>query len=409
MSPDFVPAVLIYSLGTYAFGAILFYGFVRPKVQMDCFGRGEDQSTRLAEWAGTAISVASFLWFIALLSLTLLRVVPDAPRWQLRVVVLFLQFAYPALIMTAVFADIQSPTPRLRSVAWRVPPIIAAVAGMAAFVWSILGFRGLIDVAGRTVGIVAGAITALLFAGCAVYSVIALKVANASIQRSNERGAKRQSMIGLYYYLLVMTFVMVLLAVSDVGWERLGVLVGTSMPLLFVSVAIYHEHRFAFFDLILKRGLALMLTIGATTGYLALMLPLLGRLSLEGRRAFVYAAAVHDRRGGQGVPLGPAACDRRAGARPPRRKWSVDDLRRPDENRPQAPGSAGTRFRVCARSAGVSRGGAGRRNSDGEAPEPDPVLQRGDRAPRLAGGGLCVHAGERPASTAQAGAGAVGA
>jgi hypothetical protein len=292
MSPDFVPAVLIYSLGTYAFGAILFYGFVRPKVQMDCLGRGEDQSTRLADWAGTAISVASFLWFIALLSLTLLRVVPDAPRWQLRVVVLFLQFAYPALIMTAVFADIQSPTPRLRSVAWRVPPIIAAVAGMAAFVWSILGFRGLIDVAGRTVGIVAGAITALLFAGCAVYSVIALKVANASIQRSNERGAKRQSMIGLYYYLLVMTFVMVLLAVSDVGWERLGFLVGTSMPLLFVSVAIYHEHRFAFFDLILKRGLALMLTIGATTGYLALMLPLLGRLSLEGRRAFVYAVAL---------------------------------------------------------------------------------------------------------------------
>jgi signal transduction histidine kinase len=68
--------------------------------------------------------------------------------------------------------------------------------------------------------------------------------------------------------------------------------IAKSLPLVFMFVTTYYENRFQFFDLFVKRGLGLLLTIVALTVWLALMLPLLRPLATTWAAPWIYAIAL---------------------------------------------------------------------------------------------------------------------
>jgi signal transduction histidine kinase len=65
--------------------------------------------------------------------------------------------------------------------------------------------------------------------------------------------------------------------------------VGASMPLLFCFVAFYHEARFAFFDLFVKRALTLFTTLLLLALWISLVFPLLDGFELGGMQPLVLA------------------------------------------------------------------------------------------------------------------------
>jgi GAF domain-containing protein len=68
-------------------------------------------------------------------------------------------------------------------------------------------------------------------------------------------------------------------------------LLGTSMPLLFIVVAFYTEDRFVFFDLFIKRGLALLSTLTLLGLTLALAFRIFGELAPD-TRTWVFAVVL---------------------------------------------------------------------------------------------------------------------
>ena len=113
-------------------------------------------------------------------------------------------------------------------------------------------------------------------------------------------------------------------------------LLATSLPLAFLFVGTYHDNRFEFFDVLIKRGLSLLLTIVLLTAYFGLVLPQLEGFGLGWARPWVYAVALlpvamslpwfyrklgdkldsvwlgrrsFHGRGGQALPLGPPERD----------------------------------------------------------------------------------------------------
>ena len=88
---------------------------------------------------------------------------------------------------------------------------------------------------------------------------------------------------------------MVLVILSNLGVVRLGELMRTvvySMPLLSCIGFAYLTDRYTFFDLFIKRGLSLLLTILVLTTYFSVMLPALDGFDFAWAEPWVYALAL---------------------------------------------------------------------------------------------------------------------
>jgi signal transduction histidine kinase len=150
----------------------------------------------------------------------------------------------------------------------------------------------------RTAMRVLGAGLPLLFILTAVYC-IALVRRQPGPPRARE-GAGTRAM-GALFALMLLLFI-VILAVSELrgemhptGYVALGSVVevmAKSLPLIFVFVSTYYESRFHFFDLFVKRGLSLLVTLAALTIWFSLTLPLLTPLAENPAAPWLFAIAV---------------------------------------------------------------------------------------------------------------------
>ena len=88
---------------------------------------------------------------------------------------------------------------------------------------------------------------------------------------------------------------MVLTSLSNLGVVRLGELMRTvvySLPLLSCFGFTYLTDRYTFFDLFIKRGLSLLLTILVLTTYFSLILPGLSGFDFAWAEPWAYALAL---------------------------------------------------------------------------------------------------------------------
>src|SRR5687767_5681882 len=90
-------ALLIYTFAAYAYGAVVWLS-LQDYGRRGWAGQRRDQPTD-AEKVGAVVMLVGFVWFLLNLADTILRLGPPAPYSWLQVLILWLAFLYPPVIM----------------------------------------------------------------------------------------------------------------------------------------------------------------------------------------------------------------------------------------------------------------------------------------------------------------------
>ena len=100
-------ALLIYTFGAYAYGAVLWLS-LQDYGRRGWAAQRRDEPTD-AEKVGAAMMLVGFVWFVVNLADAILRLGPPASHSWLQVVILWLSFLYPPIIMHVTVAEVASP------------------------------------------------------------------------------------------------------------------------------------------------------------------------------------------------------------------------------------------------------------------------------------------------------------
>ena len=275
-----IVALVVYSFGIYAFGVLSWYQ-LRGSARGECYvGTPRSTHSRVSDRLGTAIILVSLVWFVVMLLLSL-----EIQTWRNSVhgLQLLLLFSFPPLVMHLGYAEALDRNPARVPRALRFVHRIAWPLSQFISFGVVLSFFEVIAVVpSRWLDPILGISISLLFGATAVHGVVLLTRTKERVESPRERSARRW-MGGLFLLLLVLV---VPNFTGDFG--RVFQLLGTSMPLMFMFVGVYHESRFEFFDLFIKRGLSLLITIVLLTAFFGLAFPWLERLELGWIRPWIY-------------------------------------------------------------------------------------------------------------------------
>jgi hypothetical protein len=288
--------LLIYTLGAFAYGAMLAL-WVRELGRLGWGGRetpGGVSSSEIATLNGLLLTV-SFLWFVGNAAILLVGLTPIGRMWQLDVAVILMAFVFPPLIMHLTWSENLTAHTRLAP-GWRLALWPAYAGSLAVPAWCLTVFfgadKGMNRVANQLLG--TGLTTAFITA--AVYC-IALVARHGAAGRRHGRNY-RGHLVRLFA-LMIVVFLALFVVTSSTTVGRPMATAGTiveviakSLPLVFMFVSTYYENRFTFFDLFVKRGLALLMTIAALTMWFALTLPVLAPLASTWAGPWIFAIAV---------------------------------------------------------------------------------------------------------------------
>ena len=271
-------AVSIVGLLVYTFGAFAYAGLLAISLQVD--GREDSHSTadpkvdRTAR-VGLTLWTVCFLWFVVNLVIGLAELGPYRGIWQLGMAALWLSFAFPPLIVHMTWADAVASRVETPSAIWRYAVVPGYVLALATALASTLGFMGIGGLATATVGRWATIGLVALFVGASVYSM-ALIAADPSPARSTRETQSSRWHIALFAVMAVLFVLVFQLDDDSPVASILGPLLEItvkSLPIAFMFVGTYFEYRFEFFDLFIKRGLALVITTTALVVSFAIVLP----------------------------------------------------------------------------------------------------------------------------------------
>jgi hypothetical protein len=289
--------LLVYTLGAFAYGMTLVFWF--RQLRQAVAPSGTRSALRELDVVTGGLLAVSFAWFCLNAVVLFLRLGPRSRQWQLDVTTIVLAFAFPPLIMHSVWAEAVKVRARSLGAAWRAVlwPGYAAAALIPAFCLAVFyssesaGLRGFARV-------LIGYSLPLLYVCAGVYSVAL--IGRQPPKPDVRSGQERRWLLGLFG-LMVMLFVALLAAGilgGDRGWPGANALIleleiaAKSLPLVFIFVGAYFENRFDFFDLFVKRGLGLVVSLGVTAAAFALLLPVLRPIGDRWVAPWLYAVAL---------------------------------------------------------------------------------------------------------------------
>jgi anti-sigma regulatory factor (Ser/Thr protein kinase) len=286
--------LLTYSFGVYAFGSLslLWFRSTSSEVQStDARRVGPDVScSRYSRLAGNAMMIVCFSWFLVALLTTLVSLAPGLRANWLQVLQVVLMFQFPPLIAWMNYVDLRHPDGLLRSPAWRASLIGIWVIseGLLAYVLLAL-YGGLPKV--PSFGAFIGLSISAMFAATAIFSALAMHRGRMRRETVTERSGRRW-MLALYLLMFALVFLIVGAHFADLAIAELFGFIGSAMPLIFMFTVTYHESRFEFFDVFIKRGAMVLNTIIVLTVLFWLILPLLESFELEWARPWAYAVVM---------------------------------------------------------------------------------------------------------------------
>jgi signal transduction histidine kinase len=288
-------ALLVYTFGAFAYGAILFLWITQVRsrrwaAREDACAPGGGEG----DGVNGALLAVSLLWFCCNVGLVLFRLVPLPAPWPLDVASVCLAFAFPPIIMHTTLSEVAAAHPRM-SGAWRgaLWPAYAAAFLIPATAFALFLLPG-VDGAGPRLGnTLLGFGLSAAFVAAAVYGIAIIATHGAAPEPRRRRG--RQWMLGLFgltAVLFVMLLGLTLLTGRANSLQVLPALVeiaAKSLPLVFLFVGTYHENPFGFFDLFVKRGAAIILSVAVLTAWFAIVFPALKPFGTTWAAPWIYA------------------------------------------------------------------------------------------------------------------------
>ena len=288
-------ALLIYTCGAYAYGAVLW-------LSIQDYGRRGWAAQRRgspsdAEVVGTVMMIVGFIWFL-LNTIDAVLQLGDAHQAWLRLLILWLAFFYPPLIMHVTLSEVVSGqgerAEELKR--WRWIVHLAYPLALAVPFWATLSVAGLIPGSIRQMELGLNAGLTAAFVTASVFSVIVTKQFGRRRATPRERLGDR-AMTSMFVVTVIVFVLMPALAVAmqaNVGMvlARSVEIAARTLPLAFLFVGAYFESRFEFFDVLVKRGATLLATMGMLVVFFAAGLPLLDGFDAGRATPWVYTVAL---------------------------------------------------------------------------------------------------------------------
>jgi signal transduction histidine kinase len=291
-------ALLTYTFGAFAYGAVLVL-WVRERGRSGWGGRSSDRPAARQEMdtVNGALLVVSFLWFCSNVALALVGFMTRRTPWQLEVATICFAFAFPPLIVHVTWTEVVHGRNAPVAPGWRAVLWPTYAAALILPLWTLVLLAGPASASAQHVAerLLRFGLPAM-FVCAAAYS-IAILTRHGTTSEPRARLAHRWT-VGLLALMLLL-FLMLVGISSSSGGPRPAVVAGAileiavkSMPLLFMFVGTYFENPFQFFDMLVKRGVSLLATVGILTTWFALTRPLLQRLDTSWAAPWIYAVCL---------------------------------------------------------------------------------------------------------------------
>jgi signal transduction histidine kinase len=279
--------------GTFAYGSATVMAL---RESTPVWGHPRTSAARMPlDAVSLTMFVACTIWF-ALNTLAEGRVLllGGAPRssW-IDLAVFVAGFAFPPLIMHVVYRETSSGCPQPRSAWWGrilVAMYVVSPAAGGYLVGAALGVFPRPVGLGRVIGLTFGA----LFTITSIYaSLIMLWRRRASLGAPRPEAQRRlgDAMLSLFFLLAVIFFVVAVLG-DRPGLAAVFDRLSRTAPLLFLGVAMYFENRFDFYDIVIKRGVMLVVTVVALGLLFTVAQPLVATIPDGAARPWLMAIAL---------------------------------------------------------------------------------------------------------------------
>jgi signal transduction histidine kinase len=271
-------AAVLFFFGAFAFG-LSFVGLL-----------GELRGRRIGscEIVDVAITLACFAWFLVNTLLILAPLRPGLQTTPLWAVFLLICYLFPGLIMSSSFTGVEPTVRRTRGPGWRL--LIAAVylVGLGSFGLGVANLFGASVVSNRTLQQYFNLSIPLLYIVAALFSMLSVNKARDSAESPKQRKQRRSLLLVLSSMILAF-MPMALNFWSGLGYGELIALYARMLPLAFLLLFTYHESRYRFFDVLIKRGAVMLLLLVVLGGGFTLTLPWLERLEAGWAEPWIYA------------------------------------------------------------------------------------------------------------------------
>ncbi|MDQ3070446.1 MAG: histidine kinase [Acidobacteriota bacterium] len=274
--PLLLLSLLVFSFGAFAYGAMLAFWLLSPDRGKWTGQRSLPQGPRHVRAVSGAITICSFIWFLV----NIVAVIDESSGHAAslpRLISALLALSFPPLIAHTVLHSISERDTVSRRWTWFLaliyPASLASSGAILLHVWDVIELpRAFFDSLGMIIG--------GLFASVSIYAMLLMRAsrrrAGARPRHARRPRAFSRWMNALFVFSLAAFVVMSVLARAGEGlaWAAATLLIfAQSLPLAFLAVGTYYESRFDFFDVLVKRGLALVSTVTVVTLALAAIIP----------------------------------------------------------------------------------------------------------------------------------------
>ena len=275
-----IVALFVYIFGAYAYGYLLFLWDRQRHFGLSEAATAEDRRLSAAGWR---LFAACAIWFV-LHSIIEFRSLLGEPKFDdtLDLATLILVYLFPAIIFhsyllrTLADVGISRPPRRWSLVLWGF--YAAGLSLIAFFLAAIFGRIPAPQPLGRWIGVSIGAQFTLM------------SVASMIVRRTHPRrdATTDQRRLGSAVDRLFIGMIAVFILINVWQAEAL-MLLARATPLVFLLVSIYYESRIEFYDLVVKRGVLLVMSLVLTGAVLALSLNSLTAIPEGPARPWIFA------------------------------------------------------------------------------------------------------------------------
>jgi signal transduction histidine kinase len=275
-------ALFIFIFGAYSYGYLVMLWFRDRGASAWTPGDASEELRRYGSRIGLAMFLTCTVWFVLHAIIAFGSLMGNKPEDDLvDLATLEIVFLFPGLIFHAyLFEATSDQRPFDRAGRWRLMSWGLYLAGLAMAVYATAAIFGVFSMP-RAFGTFLNVSISVLFTAMSISCLFVMDTRPARPATSDQRSLQK-ALRALFFVMIVVFIAMNFLSGTDVLLGLLNILVRTT-PLFFLLVSVYFESRIEFYDLVVKRGVLLMLSLLMMSGVLAVTMGWMDRMPASAR------------------------------------------------------------------------------------------------------------------------------